>query len=312
MYYFCTYFDKNFLYRGLALYESLRQHTENFELWVLCFDTETYDILNNLSLPGLSLISLKDFETVFPELPAVKKDRSYVEYYWTTTPYLPRYVLNMQSQADLITYLDADLFFYGSPRPIYDELGDGSIFICPHYYEAESVEKRGHKESVVGRYNVGLVIFRRDKTGLTCLERWAKQCLDWCYVRAEPGLLGDQKYLDDWPERFDGVVVSQNHGLGVGGWNIFRYKTTWRNRQIFINDLPLIMLHFNFVELLGNRFLTGCSRWYLRKVYHPYASALRKSMERVKSVAPMFRPKSDTIPLWRFFIRLIRGGIVHI
>lgn len=309
MYYFCTYFDKKFLYRGLALYESLKLHAEDFELWVLCFDSETHEILNRLSLPGLFIIRLEDFEQDYPELLTVKKDRSFVEYYWTSTPFLPQYILRMRPQADMIAYMDADLFFYSSLRPIYDELGDGSIFIHPHTYAAETIRL---DEASVGRFNVGLVVFRRDETGLACLNRWAKQCIDWCYFRHEPGLLGDQKYLDDWPERFDGVVVSRNYGVGVGGWNIFRYKTSWRNGQIFINDLPLIMLHFNFVELLGNRFLTGCSRWYLRKVYLPYAKALRKAMERVITVAPMFRPQTDTISFWRFVIKLVRGGIVRV
>ena len=62
MYYFCTYFDQNYLSRGLALYYSLREHCHAFKLWVLCIDQGVYDILAKLDLPGVHPLTLEEFE----------------------------------------------------------------------------------------------------------------------------------------------------------------------------------------------------------------------------------------------------------
>jgi len=309
MRYFCTYFDQNFIYQGLALYDSLNQHAGDFTLWVLCFDETTYTLLNRLNLPGLRTIQLADFEAAHPGLAEVKTDRWPVEYYWTTTPMLPQYILNSQPQVKLIAYLDADLFFYSDLQPVYKELGDGSIYIVPHRFRPES--KQGG-ELRGGIYNVGLIIFRRDASGLACLERWAEQCLEWCYNRIEPGLLGDQKYLDDWPERFPGVVVSQNHGVGAGAWNVGIYRISQRDGQIYLDNYRLVMLHLNFVELLGPHFFKASGRWSLRPIYRPYAVALRRAIRQVKRIAPDFQPRYTQISLWRWLVVLVRGGIVVI
>lgn len=309
MRYFCTYFDRNFIYQGLALYESLRAHAGDFTLWVLCFDETTFVLLNRLNLSGMRLIRLADFEAAYPALATVKAVRSQVEYYWTTTPMLPMYVLSSQPCVDVISYLDADLFFYDDLQPIYDEWGNGDIYLIPHRFAPEH-QKSG--ELLGGLYNVGFVGFRRGESGLAALKRWEQQNLEWCYNYIKDGRLGDQKYLHDWAERFSGVVVSRNHGVGAGGWNLLRYRVSRKNGAIYLDKSPLIMLHLNFIQLLNSHFFTGTARWHLRSIYRPYARALRVSIQRIRQVAPDFHPNYDHMPYWLWLARLIRGGVVYI
>ena len=82
---YCTYFDKNYLSRGLALYSSLlKNHKSRFHLYVIAFDMFTYNFLKKKNFRFITCIYHQDFED--SDLKKVKKKRSVVEYLWTCTP----------------------------------------------------------------------------------------------------------------------------------------------------------------------------------------------------------------------------------
>ena len=105
-YNFCTLFDSNYLYKGLALYQSLCDVNVEFHIYVVAFDDECYLTLKKLNLDKLTVISLSEFET--EELLAVKNSRNRAEYCWTSGPSVI-YHFMMQYQLSSCTYLDADL-----------------------------------------------------------------------------------------------------------------------------------------------------------------------------------------------------------
>lgn len=283
-YHFCTYFDRNYLTRGLALYHSLARHCQRpFNLWVLCFDDETFDILRLLELPNVRLIPHRKFEEGDEELLRAKAQRSRVEYYWTCTPALPLYILQHNPEVQVITYLDADLLFYSDPQPIYYEFANDSILIIEHRYASEYA----HFAETAGIYNVGIMAFRRDADGLQCLQWWRDRCLEWCYRRVEDRRFGDQKYLDDWPERFKGVVVLQHKGAGLAPWNLSRYQVKYKRRKITVDDQHLIFYHFHDFKIINCNVVIPSHSVYrisvkqILNIYLPYVVALKKAESQI-------------------------------
>ena len=170
---FCTLFDRNYLCKGLALYNSLVRHLSSFHLYIVCFDNITYEVLKKMNLENVTLISLAEFEDT--ELLRVKPTRSVAEYCWTATPSVPYYIFNCYLEVDVVTYVDSDVMFFSSPQPIFDEFGDKSILITPHRYAPEY-----DISSNSGVYCVQFVTFRRDKYGLEVIKWWRERCLEWC------------------------------------------------------------------------------------------------------------------------------------
>ena len=279
MRHYCTYFDSGYLPRGLALYESLRLHAGSFTLWILCLDEPSLDLLRRLDVPAVRLIPLRDLEECYPELLSRKAERSRVEYYFTLTPFLPAYVLGQGPDSpNEVTYLDADLYFYSSPEPLFDELGAGSVSIIPH-------RPPDHLESKLrpfGLYNVGWLTFRATANSTACLEWWQERCLEWCHDRAEDGRFADQAYLDHFPALFDGVVILRHPGANLAPWNIGRHSLATSLGQISVDGSPLVFFHFHGVSRIWGtlfdcnlkRYQARLSTTLKREIYGPYLSRL--------------------------------------
>ncbi len=285
MYYFCTYFDKNYLPRGLALYYSLRQHCHEFSLWILCMDQASFSVLTKLALPSVNLLSLAKFEQKDELLVNAKRNRSKIEYYFTCTPSLPLYILNNWPEVDLITYIDADLFFFASPTPLFDELETKSIAIIGHRYPPHLIELERF-----GIYNVGWLSFRRDENALDCLNWWRKQCLEWCYDREEDGRFADQKYLDDWPDRFKNVVVLEHKGANLAPWNLGNYQLHSRDRKtVMADEQPLLFFHFHGLKKIFQylydpgwiEYGIKPSKVIRQQIYKPYLRLLLDSSDPI-------------------------------
>ena len=217
MMYFCTYFDINYVPRALAMYGSLMQHSQEFHLYMLCFDETSAKHIESLKLQHATVIPLQLFESGDEKLVATKNGRTRLEYYYTCGPSLPLYIFKKYPKVDILTYLDADLFFFSDPLPLLEELIGYSIGITVHNFP----QYRPAPDT--GKYNVGWLSFRRDQNGLACLEWWRDRCIEWCYERFEDGKYADQLYLDEWPKLFQGVKVLDHKGANVAAWNVADY-----------------------------------------------------------------------------------------
>ena len=267
---------------------SLKRYCSDAYVHVLCMDEQTRDILGQLNLKDVTCLSLSEIED--EALLAVKPYRSKTEYCWTLSPCLPWYVLKNNSSVDAITYLDADLLFYSSLQPLFDEIGEASIVTIEHRFPSEFK----HLE-VNGRFCVEWVGFRRNEQGMACLSKWREQCIEWCFHRLEENRMADQKYLDHWPEAYDGLHILENIGAGVAPWNYSQYMFDYDSYgSISVDKKPLIFYHFHQFQLLSNGRFDRLSGKY--KAVHPepeliykvYEIELMEVLKKVRVFQPNF------------------------
>ena len=287
--FYCTYFDRNYLIRGLALIRSLEDHAvADWQLFVICMDEEAKCVLEKFAFPNVTALSIDQIERDDPELVAAKNDRTHVEYLWTTTPAIILWLITRHDEIDRLTYLDADLFFYSSPEPMFAELGDRSVLIHEHRYAPDLKDME-----VNGKYNVGLVSFGADESGLRVLRWWRERCIESCHLDIKSGKCGDQMYLNEWPERFEGVHVLQHRGAGVAPWNVDQFSVSTNGEEVTIDGVALIFYHFHSLRILGPDSFLPAYRFYIRRdvvelIYRPYMQALAAAIRDVRRIEPSF------------------------
>ena len=292
---FCTRFDQYFLTRGVALYKSLKRHCNDFHIYIYAFDNKTFDVLNKMNFDNATILSSSEFED--EKLLEIKKERTTTEYLWTCTPTI---ILHSIKKFNLTncTFLDPDLYFYSSPQDLFDEFGKNSILITSHRYTPKY-----DQSEACGKYNVQFTTFLNNSNGMEALDWWKKSCDQWCYMRQEDNKFGDQKYLDDWTERFEDVHVLKHLGGGVAPWNIQQYHFFKKDGKLMgleiLNkkEFEIIFYHFHSLKYLNN-FKVDLGSYKLsyeviRLIYKPYLSHLTAIDKKIKKIDNSIYPYKE-------------------
>ncbi len=257
---FVTLFNSRYLSRGLALYESLKNVMTDFMLYIIAFDDMAYYKLNQLCLDNVELISLSEFEDA--DLLKAKSNRTEQEYCWTCSSKSILYILD-KYHLERCTYIDADIFFFSTPLVLLEEMGQNSVMITGHRYSDYC-----DQAEVSGKYCVQFVTFKNNPQGMQVLQWWVDQCLEWCFARVENSRFGDQKYLDQFPVKFQGVHELKNPGGGVAPWNVDQYtflkpdKKIYMTRKGYNDNTPLVFFHFHSLCFFDKDVVKLCSSMY--------------------------------------------------
>ena len=252
---FVTLFDKNYMSRGIVLYNSLKEHCkQDFTFYVLAMDEVTEKYVKSLNNVNLFVITVDDMKKMYPVLIKLEKERTRGEFSWTLSSFSIQYCLR-QFSLDSCTYVDSDICFYNDPQILLDEVGDKSVMITEHNYTPEY-----DQSATSGKFCVQFMYFKNNEDGNKVLEYWRSKCEEWCYNRMEDGKFGDQKYLDDWESRFEGIVYNcRNIGCGVAPWNVQKYNVSKEDNVFYVTERitkikkPIVFFHFHALKEIGER-----------------------------------------------------------
>lgn len=295
MNHYCTYFDERYLVPGVALWQSLRRHDPEMVLWVLALDAATVAALRTLAGDDLHMLTPAELERADPELAQSRVTRTALEHLFTFSPCLPRHILHHHPEVAAITYVDADLWFFSRAEEMHREWTEGSIYLTRHDMPAYLRAR----EERYGHFNVGVLGFRNDAAALACLDWWRERCLEWCKDVPEPGRYADQKYLDEWPERFRGVVVAEHPGVNVAPWNWQTRRLAVTGSTLTAHGRPVVVFHFAQLHRLGRRWIDtnqsefGVLPFALRApLYGAYVAALDEAEAALAGNASGYTPRA--------------------
>ena len=284
---FVTLFDSFYLDKGLVMYDSLVEVTSEFKLYVIAFDDRCYDVLKSMHKDNLIPVSMKDFES--DELLQVKPYRTRAEYCWTCSSFAIAFILDQYEE--MCTYIDADLFFYDDPIILLEEMkrSNCDVQIIEQRFDNRILSQQMMKRS--GKYCVEFNTFTNSRNSRKILRWWENRVIECCTVSADGRIFGDQKYLDDWVERFQSVHVVENVGAGIAPWNITNYELIDKidgkvavRYKLNNQCVPLVFYHFHNVTYISahkvnievyNRAWTT-SKELVEAVYFPYIKKIEE------------------------------------
>lgn len=290
-YHFSTVVSQNHFFKLLAMISSLQVHARDYKLFVLCVHDVVWNILMSIGFPNVVPVKLGEVENI--RLQVAKSNRTFHEYCWTLKPVFLHYIMTTQRDAQYFAHLDADLFFFDDPENIFNEKPDASLFLTHHRNSRDFLGYYGK----TGVFNTGFVGCKNDVTAIAAVTQWKERCIAYCSVREDHvrKIFGDQRYVETWPDEFQGVYVVQSPGANTALWNIANYTVSFKDGKVMINDSMLIFYHFSgFVIISKNEFNLN---WYyhiddevvLEHIYKPYVSALVQAMKEMERYFPWFQ-----------------------
>lgn len=281
---FCIIISKYKLYQGIALYRSLVYNSSNVNVFILCVDEEAYQVCEAMCLKYAILLRTEDLND--ERLMVVKQNRRLNEYCWTLKPFFLEHVLSKYNYLDSAMYLDADICFFNDPSPIFEVNNQYCALLSEHDF----LEKNSLVEQNCGKYNSGLIVFKKCKTGLEILKWWEEKCIEWCYDGLDEGRFGDQKYLDLMPRLFEGVYSISVPGVNIAPWNEAKYGFNNKADKVYANNDKLICYHFCGLRLLNkNQFALLIGSQMPNSVIHtPYTLVLQEVISDIERISPMF------------------------
>jgi hypothetical protein len=279
---FCTLFDKNYLFQGIALHRSLMRHAGDFKLYALCMDASAYQLLTKMRSDTLIPISVDELMT--PEVSSVRARTTHGQFCWVCQPLICRFILD-RFEPDMVTYLESDSMFFSDPVVLFEELGAKSVSVVPHNYSAEF-----DNSADAGRFCVQFNAFRNNPAARRVLAHWTDSCFK--YDKTAPHSYPGQTSLDDWPARFDCVAVIGHRGAGVAPWNVRGYELRADGAAPRVDGVPVVFYHYHQYGRLksGGYELGGypMSTEVVECFYRPYIAELEEAERVVRSIDPKF------------------------
>ena len=284
---YVTHCDGNYITRVISLEDSLRKNGDFRTLYIIAHDQDTRVQIESLNLKLIRVLELHDLEQQYPELLLAKMNRSRIEYIFCLTPFVISYA-HLISGSSVVTYLDADLYFFKSPELALEGFSDAAnVSIIAHDFHQKSIHLSDY-----GTFNVGWMAFRMQEYGNSTLDWWKSACIESTSTLVSEKVYADQKYLNEFSTQYNETQINTKQGLNIAPWNIENYL---QKNVCELEALSnLVFFHFSGLRIYGRIIVLGLSgysftpsRKVKRNVYKPYAKSLNEAGKKL-NLNPQF------------------------
>lgn len=272
---FVTYFSSGFAIYALALIDSIKEFHFGAKIYVMPLDKDCINILNLTFADDPSIFILDNSKIVNQMHSYQIAGRSFAESVYSVKPNIIQSAYSMLTEGDVLLYCDSDIYFFENfPADLF-EGADALIF--EHIFAVKNIQNVKY-----GKFNAGLVGFRKSKVGSELLDWWSEKCNENCTIVLTESTFSDQKYLEQFPGFSNSVITIRRESINQSLWIIDENSKIEFGPKY--NGGSIICFHFHGLRASRNLIFTDLFRYGVPKsrkaileyIYSPYISTLSK------------------------------------
>lgn len=274
-----------YLPRLRVLHASMQRHCGDFLLHVLAEGPDVWGWAR--AQPDVIPMSVDDFLADHPDLapsalPVPPRNGNELACTWRW-----RFACDLLEYfAAPVTLIDADLMFWSSPEPVFEEIGAAGCAVLPHGFAPAAAGLPGvtiesHRQ--YGSFNGGFSYWA-DAAPAARMAQLARVCSRADFHRWPGGRVtwGDQGALSLIEEEFGAHVIS-HPGAAPGPWSIHTQAISERGGILHFGDRPLVAFHYHAIHRISGGGLApsypeyAITREQERVLYGPYYAMLERA-----------------------------------
>ncbi len=281
-----TICSNNYLGQALALKNSFLQHNPDFELYIILVD-KLSDNIDYKLINSAKLIPVAEIENIYIE---ELISRYYIiELNTSVKPSVFKHLIKHNPQAEIIYYLDPDLYFYKSFYELNEKLKSKDALLTPHILSPIPRDGKMPDENIFlrfGVYNLGFLGLNvKSNITLEMLDWWEERTLKFGYDRPKKGYFVDQLWMAQAPLFYDNIEVLKTYNYNMAPWNLHERKiVSIEGNNISLNDgSDLVFYHFSKIAEDNHSISREYDRFslnefpLLKQLYSDYKKELKKN-----------------------------------
>jgi hypothetical protein len=159
---------------------------------------------------------------------------------------------------------------------------------------------------------------------MSCVHKWADQCIDWCFDSPDGKRYADQKYLDQWPSNYPNLSILNHPGANLAYWNVKNTKLSAQNGIVMADEKPLCFYHFSGLRrIVKNVYDTGLDDRKIKinnvlfsNIFLPYCQILSKKdsyTTKMQKISDMrYRVQAKKISKLKMLKRVLQKKYIFI
>ena len=301
-----TICSNNYLGQVKALINSFLKYNQDYIFYIGLVDRKSTSIDYNFFNPAF-VIPIE--EIGIPNFAEIVEKFNIIELNTSVKPSFAKYLLKRHTAAEILYYLDPDLYFYDSLKSLDTRLIENNFAITPHILSPIQLDDRIPGENLFlnyGLYNLGFLgLNTKSQETIKMLDWWEERTLNLGYDRIVDGLFVDQLWINFLPIYFDKVLLLKELGYNMAPWNLHErnIKSFAADGKVLLNDdSNLVFYHFSN---MNNEDSSRPSRFYnrysfdqfvlLKDLYNSYIEELNKCNLKEFKAVPFAFGKPDHV-----------------